>query len=95
MLAHVVLFKFAKENRHLVPELNEMLKKLKKDIPFIRELETGINEIESERACDVYLRVMLDDLGALKKYAEHPDHLPVIAFVKKNCDFTKCVDYHC
>lgn len=92
MIKHIVFFKLPQgfEQKDL---LVEKLGSLKEQISFVRALEVGINFADSDRAFDVSLTVVVDSKDALKEYAVHPNHLPVLEFIKSNGIETKVVDY--
>lgn len=92
MIKHIVFFKLPQgfEQKDL---LVEKLNGLKDQIDFIRGLEVGINFMDSERAFDLSLTVVLDSKETLSTYATHPNHLPVVDFIKSNGIETKVVDY--
>lgn len=94
MIRHVVLFKFkaevSTEDRNA---FREMLHKLSADIDLIRQLETGENFTESPRAFDMVLLVDVDDEAALKAYAAHPDHQPVLQRAGEIVEASHIVDY--
>ena len=92
MIKHIVFFKLPQDFTQkdlLVEKLNN----LKDQIDFIRGLEVGVNFMDSDRAFDISLTVVLDSKEALSSYATHPNHLPVVDFIKSNGIETKVVDY--
>ena len=93
MIKHIVFFKLPEEAMDKKDLLVEKLTSLKDKIDFTRALEVGINFADSDRAFDVSLTLVLDDKEALKAYATHEHHLPVVAFLKENNIETKVVDY--
>lgn len=94
MVRHVVLFKFKPEVDNAArTEFIDMLKQLAVDIEQVRSLEVGENFTESPRAFDVCLIVDVDDEAALKAYAQHPDHQPVLQRVGEIMSGSHVVDY--
>jgi uncharacterized protein YaiE (UPF0345 family) len=92
MVKHIVFFKLP-ETFTQKDFLIEKLQNLKNDIDLIKALEVGINFAQSERAFDISLTVILPSKEALQEYATHPNHLPVVEFIKSNNIETKVVDY--
>lgn len=94
MIRHVVMFKFkadvAGEDR---AAFKQMLHKLQADIPHVKQLQTGDNVVDSPRACDLVLMVDVDDEAALKAYAAHPDHQPVLKRAGEIMEASHVVDY--
>lgn len=91
MLKHIVLFKL--KNPADSPRAVSSLKELQEKIPFIRSLEVGVNEVQSPRACDIALTVVLDSLEDLKRYQAHEHHLPVVKLMGEICERVHAVDY--
>lgn len=93
MIRHVVLFRWkadasAEERQALEVAVNGLPEK----INFIRRFELGHDVLRGPSSYDLCLIVDLDDVDALKQYANHPDHLPVLEQVKRLCE--RCVvDY--
>ncbi len=93
MIRHIVFFKL-KENTTAAKEaLREKLLSLEPRIEDLKALEVGLNFKESERAYDLALIGDFEDEAALERYASHPYHLEVIAYIKEVCSDTKVVDY--
>jgi len=93
MIKHIVFFKLPQESMDKKDLLVEKLNNLKEQIDFIRALEVGINFLDSDRAFDVSLTVIVDSKEVLGNYATHENHLPVVEFIKANNIETKVVDY--
>lgn len=80
MIHHTVLLRWkptttAERQR----ELEAQLVALKHSIPEIRTITTGPNlDPESATEWPFVLEVQVDDLAALKRYADHPAHLAVV-----------------
>ncbi len=94
MIRHVVMFKFKPD----VPEADrkvfkEMLHQLQEDIPHVQQLQTGDNIVASPRACDMVLMVDVADEAALKAYAGHSLHQPVLKRASEIMEASYVVDY--
>lgn len=98
MLKHIVLFKLKESAEGNSKEKNaarmiEMLHGLKSSIPQIRHLEAGANVVQSDAAYDVAIYSEFANEQDLKTYANHPEHLRVVEFVKKVVEGRVAVDY--
>ncbi|MEO0563830.1 MAG: Dabb family protein [Chloroflexota bacterium] len=94
MIRHVVMFKFKDDaSNDDRAGFVEMLYKLADEVPQVRQLEVGNNFTDSPRACDLVLVVDLDDEAALKAYAAHPNHQPVLQRAGEVCAASYVVDY--
>lgn len=93
MVKHIVFFKLKDKTPELAEELRKRLLSLQEAIPFIREIEVGINFKESDRAYDVALITVFDSEEDLQRYATHPYHLEVIKYIKTITSDTKVVDF--
>lgn len=91
MIRHIVFFKHSDAKK--VKELADMLNALKEKIDFILDLEVGIDLLRSPRSFDLSLTVTLPDIKHLASYANHPEHLPIVEWVKANGFESKSVDY--
>ena len=98
MLKHIVVFKLKDQAEGATREQNArkmigMLHALPKVIPQITHLEAGTNVIPSDAAYDVAIYSEFKDEQDLKTYAQHPEHLKVVEFVKKVVESRVLVDY--
>ncbi len=94
MIRHIVLFKFKAD---ATPEqrasLIDGLKGLPQKIDVLRGLEVGENITDSPRAFDFALITDFDDEAALKAYAAHPDHQPILKMAGEYCEMSRLVDF--
>jgi hypothetical protein len=98
MVKHVVMWKLkdsAEGNSKLENQklTKEKLLGLKQKILQIDSMEVGINFNPSEAAYDVVLITTHADKEALAKYAAHPDHKEVAAFISKVVKDRNVVDF--
>lgn len=98
MLKHIVLFKLKDHAEGASKEQNakrmiEMLHALRGVIPQIRLLEAGANVAPAVGAYDVAIYSEFRDEQDLAAYAQHPEHLKVVEFVKKIVENRVVVDY--
>ena len=91
MIRHVVCQKFADKSDS--EEAARRLRALVGQVPTLRSMEVGVNELESERAFDLVLIATFDDMEGLHAYDHHPAHEEVRAFIKARRTGTVSVDY--
>ncbi|MDY6367830.1 MAG: Dabb family protein [Clostridia bacterium] len=76
MIKHVVCFKLKEgESKE---KAKEVLLSMKGNVPTIRSIEVGIDELHSARSYDIILEVLLDDFDALKEYQADEYHCSVV-----------------
>ncbi len=66
MFVHVVLFKIKEKDK--IGFVAEVLKSMENNIPQIKELEVGINEISEDRNYDVILQTRFDSREDMDAY---------------------------
>ncbi|WP_320052200.1 Dabb family protein [uncultured Acetobacteroides sp.] len=99
MVKHVVCWKLKDEaegNTKLQNALiaKEKLEDLREVIDEIRSIRVGINAPGTpEGNWDLILESEFTTLRDLDTYANHPDHLKVVEFIKKVVEGRICVDY--
>jgi hypothetical protein len=87
MIKHIVIWKLKEESAgrnkvEIAAALKEQLEALPVLIPEIRALEVGSNIKEGDFAGDIALYAAFDSLADLARYAVHPEHVKVGAFLK-------------
>ncbi|HHX49403.1 MAG TPA: Dabb family protein [Clostridiales bacterium] len=93
MVRHVVMFKM-KEGVSK-QETARVLKSMDGVCPQIREMEVGIDFLQSERSYDVILSVLVDDEVALEAYQNDLYHCNVVKkFMHANRVSSVAVDYY-
>lgn len=93
MITHVVLMKLKAENKQAnLQRARELLLGMMGKVECLRAIEVGLNEVPSERACDLSLITRFDDLAALKSYATHPAHVEVLGFLRGVLEASYVVD---
>ncbi len=76
MLKHVVCFKL---NEGESPEkAKEVLLSMQGNVPMLRGIEVGIDELRSPRSYDVMLTVLLDGFDVLNAYQNDGYHVSVV-----------------
>jgi hypothetical protein len=94
MIVHIVTFKFKEKNRDAnLIHTKQMLENLLGAIPTLKSLDVGVNFSTEERAMDMSLVTLFETKEGLETYANHPEHLKVVAFIKEVVEYTKVVDY--
>ena len=94
MIVHIVIFQFKdKEKEQNILKAKEMLERLVSMIDVLKTMEVGININDSERAYDMSLYSTFDTKEDLAIYANHPEHIKVLSFIKDVVEITKVVDY--
>ena len=98
MIRHIVMWK-VKESAHglskteLIQEMRSRLETLPKKLSWIRYFQVGLNQLGGDTARDIVLVADFDDLASLKRYAEDPEHLKVVDFVRSAIDERRVVDF--
>ncbi|MBU1667870.1 Dabb family protein [bacterium] len=94
MVKHIVMFDFKDENKsENLMKVKEMLEALMDSVPTLKSMEVGLNFSDEERAMDLSIVTEFDSKEALDLYANHPEHLNVVAFIKTVVNASKVVDY--
>jgi len=94
MLKHIVMFDFKDENKkeNLI-KTKKMLEALLYSVPTLKSMEVGINISQESRAMDLSLYSEFENEEGLKLYANHPEHLEVVKFIKSVATCSKVSDY--
>lgn len=95
MIKHIVMFRLsgdAYERRRYADEFKAALDELPKQIPFLRDIQTGIN-INPDEKWDVVLTATLDTLEDVAAYAVHPAHVAAASIIAPVRAERACVDY--
>jgi hypothetical protein len=94
MVKHIVMFTFKEENKQEnLQKAKEMLEALLETVPSLKSMEVGINFSTEERAMDLSLYSEFDNQEGLELYANHPEHLEVVKFIKSVATGSKVSDY--
>ena len=88
---HNVLMKF--RDPAMVKEVEPLLRGMTSKIEDIQSLEVGIDQLGTPRSYHLALVVTLEDWEALRRYAEHPVHKPVVARIAEIAESVAVVDY--
>ena len=94
MVVHIVMFAFKEENKEEnIQRAAAMLNGLMGVVPTLKSMEVGHNFSPETRAMDLSIITSFDDKEGLEAYAEHPEHLKVVEFIKSVVLESKVVDY--
>lgn len=88
------MFDFKDENKQEnIAKAKEMLEALVDSVPSLNSIEVGINFSQEARAMDLSIYTEFDDRAGLEAYANHPEHLKVVEFIKRVVISSKVSDY--
>jgi len=94
MIKHIVMWKFKDEVAEADRlEMKRKLESLKGVVPSLVDIEIGLDVVGSDASKDMVLYSEFNSLDDLKAYAEHPEHLKVVDFVKPLVSERAVVDY--
>lgn len=95
MVKHIVMFDFKDENKQEnLLKAKKMLDALIDTVPSLKSMEVGLNFSKEERAMDLSIITEFDNVEGLELYANHPEHLEVVAFIKTVVSQSKVSDYY-
>ena len=77
MIKHVVCFKLS-DKQAQAQKAKEVLLSMQGNVPMLRGIEVGVDQLESARSYDVMLTVLLDDMQALCDYQNDAYHVGVV-----------------
>ena len=77
MVKHIVMFKLTDKNSVTIEKVVSTLKGMTNRIESLKNLEVGVDYINSERSYDIVLTALFDDKQGLEIYSNHPIHSPV------------------
>ena len=76
MIKHVVCFKLKKGES--AQKAKEVLLSMQGNVPMLKGIEVGVDELRSARSFDVMLTVLLEDFTALDNYQVDEYHVNVV-----------------
>ncbi|TAM68181.1 MAG: Dabb family protein [Microbacteriaceae bacterium] len=96
-IRHIVAWKLAAQDdatrAEQAAEISRLLHTLPSQISDLRSLEVGVNVLKPGDNADVVLTADFDDEDALGRYATHPEHLKVAAYIRSVVGSRLAVDY--
>ena len=94
MIKHIVMWKFKDDVAEADKlEMKRQLESLKGVVPSLVDIEVGMDVIGKDASKDMVLTTVFHSLADLQAYADHPEHLSVVAFVKPLVCERAVVDY--
>lgn len=94
MFNHVVMFKLKSQEIDKVKYVKEVLEAMDGNIPQLKGLEVGVDEIHSDRSFDICLITKFDSIEDMNEYQVHQYHVEqVLAKIKPFVEVSKVVDY--
>lgn len=87
MIRHVVLMRFLDEAD--APEARQRLEAL---APLVGTMDVGLDVLGTEASAHLSLITTHDDVAGLKVYAEHPEHVAFLAWVRPRLASRTVVD---
>ncbi len=93
MITHVVLFKLKDNSAEVLETAVSTLRSLNGQVPTLKSIEVGTDLVHSERSYDIALITRFDDMASLKIYADHPNHLPVLDYMRSVISGAVSVDF--
>ncbi len=94
MIKHIVLVRFKPDTpRAEIERIITGLRGLPGQIHEIRGYEVGEDVVRSPRSYDLAVVGRYDDLDALKRYQEHPAHVPLAAALRAAAEQMVSVDF--
>lgn len=94
MIKHLIFIKFKQNtSNEQIAELEKALSFLPGCIAEIKEYSFGRDIMGSERSFDFALVSSFEDVAALGRYNEHPEHQKVLSIARNIAERTIAVDY--
>lgn len=99
MIRHIVMFKFKEEaegksKKENIEIAKEIALSLKSEISYILSDEVKLNSKEADNSnCDLIYISDFNNIQELNKYAVHPAHLKLVAFLKNVREERACIDF--
>lgn len=78
MIKHIVCFKLKDNSIEECEKARDVLLSMKGNVPLLRDIEVGIDELHSGRSYDLILQVTLDSMEALEAYQNDSYHCSVV-----------------
>lgn len=94
MFTHIVFFKLKETTQKNLQKAKNILLSMEGNIPMLKYLEVGVDELHTERSYDVVLITRFDSLDDMNAYQIHPYYIAqVLAPLKDMVESSKAVDY--
>ena len=93
MVRHIVLYFLKDKSPESKQALKEKFLSMKGKIDVLKDIEVGIDFMQSPRSADVSLTCLFDSKEDLAIYADHPVHIPVKQYVQQVVERSISCDY--
>ncbi len=98
MLKHIVMWRYkdgaeGKSPLEHAQWMKQNLEALVGVVPEILGLEYGIDQMSTPASYHGVLTVVVEDAEALKRYANHPEHLKIVDYASRVTESRVVVDY--
>ncbi|WP_291582868.1 Dabb family protein [Clostridium sp. UBA6640] len=94
MFTHIVFFKLKETTYENLQKAKNILLSMEENIPMLKYLEVGLDELHTERSYDIVLITRFDSLDDMNAYQIHPYHVAqVLTPLKDMIESSKAVDY--
>ncbi len=93
MITHIVNFKLKNNSAENMQAVRKRLLGMDGNIPQLRYLEVGIDELRTERSYDIVLITRFDSWADAEAYQVEPYHQEVLAFMREVIASAIAVDY--
>lgn len=94
MFTHIVFFKLKETTQKNLQKAKNILLSMEGNIPMLKYLEVGVDELHTERSYDIVLITRFNSLDDMNAYQIHPYHVAqVLAPLKDMIESSKVVDY--
>lgn len=94
MIRHIVLFRMRSDaSEEQTEQLMQDIRALPDVISEVRFFEVERDEIGNERSATFGLLSHFDDMEALQRYRDHPDHQAVLEKIRALTEWTRAWDY--
>jgi antibiotic biosynthesis monooxygenase (ABM) superfamily enzyme len=93
LFTHVVFFRLKPECKDQAKHLVAKILDMKGQIPELREIQVGVDVVQSARSYDVGLIAQFDDLAGMQSYQVHPVHQELLKFVGEVVESSVAVDF--
>ena len=98
MLKHIVMWRYkdgaeGKSPLEHAQWMKQNLEALVGVVPEILDLEYGIDQMSTQASYHGVLTVVVADAEALKRYANHPEHLKIVDYASRVTESRVVVDY--
>ncbi|MDE6211397.1 MAG: Dabb family protein [Clostridia bacterium] len=95
MVKHIVMYKLKEPTEQNAIALQQKFLSMKGKIEVLRDIQSGVDVLRSDRSFDVVLICQFDSMEDMEIYRTHEVHLPIMAYVKSVVECSKSVDYVC